>query len=330
MPVKWLLIAAAAVHLAAASSPPEPITTIDVGVRENAQTGTVQPSPPKLTPEQSERINFGKYTVPPTLQSLLDLRQELGDPERLYDAVYFFVNTENFRYFSTPSDVVVFGNVGVDGVHYGFLTDYGTVADLEEAPIVCISPMDFDRPVRIVAKNLKDFLRLSLTDANLVLNPFGTEAEYLAAQERWAEEEKASPYQRTEEEKQARLEVIHELQKRISLPELGLSAFSYVQKTSEERGKQVTIRTLDGLGVTTPLEQGRLHEEFKVSKDEPIDLSKLKAYLAGAPRASKLALLRDLQITRVLPNERELQPLLLEEMQRLGLKDEAARIQASY
>lgn len=91
--------------------------------------------------------NFGKYYLPPTLRRLIDLQKVLDDPEQFYIGLNFYLSLENFRYFNTPSDVVVFGNIGVDGVHYGFLTDYGTVTDLEAAPIVCVCPMDFERPL---------------------------------------------------------------------------------------------------------------------------------------------------------------------------------------
>ncbi|MCZ8520357.1 MULTISPECIES: hypothetical protein [Paenibacillus] len=331
MLANWILIAAGAVHfLSAAAAPSSPNTVIQVEIREESQGQDKVPEGPKLTAEESRRVNFGHYAVPQTLQSLLDLQEELGDSERFYDALYFNVNTGNFRYASTPSDVIVFGNVGVDGIHFGFLTDYGTVTDLEEAPIVTVSPMDFDRPTRIVARNLREFLRVNLTDENLFINSFRSEAEYLEAKRRWAEEEKNSPYRRTEEEIQARQKVVEELGKRIPMPEIGTSAFAYVQNANEERSKRITVPTMDGLGVTVPLEHGRTHEAFPVNKDDGIDLEKLRAYLAGASRADKLALFRDIQMNFILPQEKELRTLILAELRSLGLNEEAARIDESY
>ena len=80
--------------------------------------------------------NFGKYDIPPTLQILIDLEKELGKGEHFFEGLHFYLSLTNFRYFNTPSDVIVFGNNGADGIHYGFLTDYGSAVDLEETPIV--------------------------------------------------------------------------------------------------------------------------------------------------------------------------------------------------
>jgi hypothetical protein len=59
----------------------------------------------------------------------------------------------NFRYFITPPDLITFISTGGDGIHFGFLTDFGQVEDLEEAYIVCVSPTN-DPPLKIVARNL--------------------------------------------------------------------------------------------------------------------------------------------------------------------------------
>lgn len=148
--------------------------------------------------------NFGKYDVPPTLQRLIDLQNILGDPEQFYLGLNFYLSLEDFRYFNTPSDVVVFGNIGVDGIHYGFLTDYGSLTDLEVAPVVCVSPMDFERPTRIVAKNLCEFLRVNLTDGELFYNQFDSEENYLITRDQWGAEADNSPYQPSENEKLVR------------------------------------------------------------------------------------------------------------------------------
>jgi hypothetical protein len=57
-------------------------------------------------------------------------------------------------------DVISFARPGMDGIHYGFLTDFGSIDDLENASIVRVSPMDFDDPVKIVARNIHDSLRI--------------------------------------------------------------------------------------------------------------------------------------------------------------------------
>lgn len=252
------------------------------------------------------RINFGKYHVPPTLQKLIDLHEELDDAEQFYRGLHFYLALGGFRYFNTPCDVIVFGNIGMDGIHYGFLTDFGFVPDLEMAPIVCISPMDFDRPTRIVAKNLREFLSINLTDEALFYNDFENEKSYLAAKQKWAEEAANSPYQPSEND--------------IDNPYL------YVRNVDLERQKSVTVRTLDGLGVTAPLSEGEKHIPFPIQKRAEPDLKLLKEYLNSAPVASRLALIRDIQLYYVLEEQQELRDIVLESMNKMGLSDEARRL----
>jgi hypothetical protein len=271
------------------------------------------------------RRNFGKYSIPPTLQTLIELNNESGDPETFYNGFHFYLSLGSFRYFNTPSDVIVFGNIGV---HYGFLTDYGTVPDLESAPIVCVSPMDFDRPVKIVADHLKAFLRISLEDSALFYNTFASEADYLSAKKRWAEERAASPYRLSKEKLQARQEMIAKLFRRIELPAID-NPYQYVVEIAEQRLHSVTLQTQDGLGVTAPLDPGRPHIPFIVEKRKDPDPEQLQAYLASAPAASKLALFRDLQMNCILPNMQKLCGIVVRAMNEMGLSDEAARIEYS-
>lgn len=64
----------------------------------------------------------------------------------------------------SPYDVIPFANIGCDGIHYGFITDFGMVSDLENAFIACISPMDdFDAHIKIVARNIREFVSLVCT-----------------------------------------------------------------------------------------------------------------------------------------------------------------------
>ncbi|MCI3919177.1 hypothetical protein MO973_02885 [Paenibacillus sp. TRM 82003] len=271
------------------------------------------------------RTNFGKYVVPPTLQKLIDIQKDMGDTGHFYLGFDFFLSLEDFRYFNTPADVVVFGNIGVDGVHYGFLTDFGSVSDLEEATVVCVSPMDFDRPTRIVAKNLREFLRVNLTDSELFYNTFESEEDYLNARKQWVEENANSPYQPTEEDKRIRKEMHGWLIVNISLPIIK-NSYHYVQDVERERVKTITIPTQDGLGVRTPLLEGEEHVAFLVEKYTDPDLNSLREYLRSAPTASKHALFRDIQLNYVLQEQIELRNAVIEEMSNLGLVDEVKRL----
>jgi hypothetical protein len=269
--------------------------------------------------------NFGKYDVPPTLQRLIDVQNDLGDQEQFYLGLNFYLSLENFRYFNTPSDVVVFGNIGLDGVHYGFLTDYGSVTNLEVAPIVCVCPMDFERPTRVVAKNLCEFLRVNLTDGELFYNQFDSEENYLVANDQWVTEAANSPYQPSEDEKLVRERVTKFLKENIEIPNIE-NPYRYIQNIELERQSKVSIQTRDGLGVTTPLLQGEKHIPFPMQTDIEPELELLQEYLYSTPVASRLALFRDIQLNYVLHDNQELLKMVIDAMINLELIDEANRL----
>ncbi|MFJ7755923.1 hypothetical protein ACQKGI_22040 [Peribacillus muralis] len=269
--------------------------------------------------------NLGKYGVPPTLQRLINLQNDLGDTRDFFRGLDFHLSLENLRYFNTPSDVIIFGNIGQDGIHYGFLTDYGSVTELEVAPIVCVSPMDFDTPTRIVSRNLREFLRVNLTDGALFYNYFSSEGEYLETKGRWAAEEAYSPYQTTENEKRVRERVQKSLLEIFQLPHID-NPYRYVQDVGLVRQRNVSIQTMDGLGVIEPLLQHEKHSPFPIHKDTDPDLKLLQGYLYSAPLASRLALFRNLQFSYVLQDNHELHKIVIDTMNKMGLNDEANRL----
>ncbi|WP_054710534.1 hypothetical protein [Bacillus sp. JCM 19041] len=269
--------------------------------------------------------NFGKYDVPHTLQKLIDLESVLGDSEQFYHGLHFYLSFEQCRYFNTPSDVIVFGHIGIDGIHYGFLTDYGSVTDLEEAPIVCVSPMDFDRPTRIVAKNLREFLSVNLNDSELFYNQFASEEDYLVAKDRWEKEAANSPYQPSENEKLVQERVVNFLMENLQIAIIDYP-YRYLQEIDLERQRSVSIQTQDGLGITTPLLQREKHIAFPVHKDTDPDLKLLQDYLSFAPVASRLALFRDIQLNYVLDKGQELYKIVIDAMIKMELIDEATRL----
>jgi|GEM_PF-907303 len=278
----------------------------------------------QMTPEESEKMNYGKYDIPPTLKAVLELDQELQKQNiSVYDGLGFYPSTEDFRYFNTPSDVIPFGNIGVDGIHFGFLTDFGSVTDLENAPIVCVQPMDFDQPTRIIANNLREFLRINMTDQELFYNYFADEQDYLAQKQKWESEYHPSPEELIKEQTVEKL-----LMEKVSLPAVE-APFQYVQNVRTDREKKIVVNTQDKLGVVNsyPHDQGKTHAVFPVHKDKEIDLEQLKLYFQTATYASKLALFRDVQMNFILEDEEELRDLIVVEMVKMGLKDEARRIE---
>ena len=98
------------------------------------------------------KIELGKYKIPTIIQKI----KNYISTNNLYD-FFGFRLTFDFRYNITPLDIVHFAYTGGNGIHFGFLTDFGLVNSLDDAPIVIIAPT-YDPPIRLVAKNLLDFL----------------------------------------------------------------------------------------------------------------------------------------------------------------------------
>ncbi|HEX3147335.1 MAG TPA: hypothetical protein VHR66_04585 [Gemmataceae bacterium] len=59
-------------------------------------------------------------------------------------------------YRQTPLNSITFASIGVDGIHFGSITDGNNVAP--ESPIVLTIPMAFAHPNVIVGESLYDFL----------------------------------------------------------------------------------------------------------------------------------------------------------------------------
>ncbi|TYP78263.1 hypothetical protein [Paenibacillus methanolicus] len=108
------------------------------------------------------------YIIPPLLDELMKWEKEIKPhvPYLETPTGYFlkFDPADNGGYQSSPVDAIVFANTGMDGTHYAFLTDFGAVTDLSEAPIICVDPMDFGNCTRIVANNINEFFALHFSD----------------------------------------------------------------------------------------------------------------------------------------------------------------------
>ncbi|WP_336989781.1 hypothetical protein ABXS71_22235 [Bacillus infantis] len=273
--------------------------------------------------------NFGKYDVPQTLKKLIQFENTLNDSEQFYHCFHFYLSNDGDRYFNTPSDVAVFGRIGVDGIHYGFLTDFGSAADLETAPIVCVSPMDFDAPTRIVARNIKEFLGINLTDSSLFCNQFGSEEKYLAAKAHWAEEAENSPYQPSEQDNLIREKAEKFLWEDIQVPQIE-NPYQYVETAARERQKIISIQTQDGLGVTAPLLQGEEYFPFPILSHQVPDKEKVEEYLLTSPHASQLALIRNIQLNLDLMEYPEIYDVVIETMNKIGLTDEVKRMSEAF
>ncbi len=97
---------------------------------------------------------------PPTLKTLWSLTEcEPGLGCDYFDPVGLLLmpTLENFGYWCTPKNSLVFAHTGGDGVHFSFLTDKEPT---DSTPIVMTVPMMDQNNNVIVGENLTEFLAL--------------------------------------------------------------------------------------------------------------------------------------------------------------------------
>lgn len=261
--------------------------------------------------------------LPPTLQKLKEFDEKLQrQGSSLHEWIGFEIIGDESRYNLTPLDVIPFAATGIDGDHFGLLTDFGMISNLEEAPIVCVTPMNFGEHVKIVARNLKEFLDLiyTVTDFSAIANftYFQDEQDYRKLLNNLRNDE---PY----EERAQKLERMK--------AEFGLQAIEDVYRFVEVELKeawqrQIALPTLDGLGVAAQNGKGDF-PLYPVHEDMKIDIDDMRKFLAAAPVESRLAFIRDAQFTNIL-EEPEIKQLVLAELKRMNLPDERKRLNDSY
>lgn len=102
---------------------------------------------------------LGKYKESPTIKKLKELNER---KEFVTESLY--LNLEYGKpYIPAPIDIIPFGYTGGDGCYFAFLTEFELYENLDECPIVFISPTDFNdkepqHANKILARNIFDFL----------------------------------------------------------------------------------------------------------------------------------------------------------------------------
>lgn len=296
----------------------------------NQETQTPEQEVPDLTPEESEKVNFGKYAVPPTLKALIEVAEELErEGYEIWNVIGFYPTLHHSGYLNTPFDVVAFGWTGGDGEHYGFLTDFSSAADLENAPIVMVSPMSFDQPAVVVASNIREFMRVVMIDSSLLYMGYENEQAYLKSNQEMQESlTRDGGFGDTEEDRQNKQAVLKKLEDKLKPPIIS-NPYKYSENVAIDREKRILVATKDKLGVTNihPSDSSKRHSALLV--DEYLEIKEVRSFLQTATYAEKLALIRDYNL-ETLQYEKEILATLKVEMKSMGLHDELARLQAVY
>lgn len=267
----------------------------------------------------NDRGDYGKYAVPETIKELLKFEEELKDNGLSLDFhLGLIMEGGRFRYISTPPDVIPFASAGVDGIYYGFLTDFGTISDLEQAYIVCVSPMDIGDEVWLVAPSIRDFLRVVYTDNIILYNHF-----------RAADDLREHMQQReTEYDSEERLQAKRMLRERFAIEPIP-DMPRYIAELSRKRAEEIALSTKSPLGVVRWSPDDSV-EGARLIPDENTDLESVRHFFLKAPRLPKLAFIRDAQTSQLLYDDPEIRKLVTNELIDMGLEEEAVQLNIPF
>lgn len=266
------------------------------------------------------KIEYGEYGVPNEVEKLIELENTLRKKGLTLDTIGLVPIQDSFSYSITPPDVIPFAHTGGDGVHFGFLTDFGSITDLNEAPIVCVTPTN-DPPIRLTARNINEFLLIASSVPHVGL-----------LDDCW-------PWENSESTKLILSDYLSDSWqlKRDKLLDLLQEVFStkkvdvseYVQTVLREREESIVLKTYDGLGILGTAAD--LHRRYSFDPERRQDkeqIERMKVFLKDATYEEKLGFIRDAMFWYVLSYDydSEVLNLVIDLMESLNLKDEARRL----
>lgn len=263
--------------------------------------------------------------MPKQIERLQVLEEELNKDGLSLDIIGFRPLIECNPYLLTPPDSIAFADTGGDGIHFAFLTDFSEVANLEEAPIVCVSPTN-DPPLRYMARNIKEFLDLiaEVPHGEMLEQLWDCDSEAMMEQivaEFWSDT--PADYAVTRKTVQKRFQQAFHTEP--------VQVIAYLKEVREERAHTTCAITLDGIGVIGE-KQGTVrrylfNEQFTVDAQE---LVRMQQFLQTATRIEQLAFIRDVNYRYVVsPSEAaELFALIVAQLKQLQLDEEVKRMLA--
>jgi len=230
---------------------------------------------------------FGQYTKPLLLKRL----EKYQDQGGCWEDLGFYIEYDH-HYSMTPLDVIPFAGTGGNGIHFGFLTDFGNQKDLANAPIVCVSPTN-DPPVKLIARNLKDFLRIVVVVglAELLAHDYESDNEIASELEEWDEGE----------EPEERKELIALLKSDFNILPLD-SIVEYIQTVRDERNALDILQDHYEIGILYHCPNDTRHEYAY----ESLNLVNLQTYLNQANKCERLLFYRNATYQYMLSSDDEL------------------------
>ncbi|MFC0215608.1 hypothetical protein ACFFK0_24740 [Paenibacillus chartarius] len=260
------------------------------------------------------------YKWPKILSIIAEFDKEFDERYRYENLLGMSIAQIRGHYFNTPLDVIPFGWTGVDGIHFGFLTDFGLAPSLDEAYIVYVNPMDFDAPVDIAARNLADFISI----CSQGVDPFFIEAIRYTGSKSSYEGYKRERAESIVARKMKLEPYISRLAAHIELTVIS-DEYDYLQEVKRERHEGIVLETMDGLGVLRSggeTEFGGERMKLPVAKHMKLNPAEIQEFMANANLTSKLALIRDLQYCCILKDDDQVWRMIYDELSRLGMTNE--------
>ncbi|GMK38071.1 hypothetical protein PCCS19_11250 [Paenibacillus sp. CCS19] len=260
---------------------------------------------------------IGKYSVPEELLFLSELDKQYSSIYEHDSLLGAYISLNNFRYSITPLDVIPFGRTGVDGIHLGFLTDYSQCDALDNAYIVCVSPMDFEKPISILSRNIRELLALWIAVGDPCL---------MDAYKYYSREDQFNKFLRKHEkglyERSIKLEPYFDMFIQQFDIEPITDVYQYLHSVQQMRHEEKVLPTLDGLGVIRCTSNSGGHKPYTVTQNGTYKVDEISEYLSGCSMETKLALIRDLQFHHALSDE-NLVDFIYRELLKDNLVDEA-------
>jgi hypothetical protein len=275
--------------------------------------------------ENSLREIYGSYKIPEEVYKLYELERELCEEDLSLSMIGFQPCLHDYCYSISPPDLIPFANTGGDGIHFGFLTDFGLVKSLKEAPIVCVSPTN-DPPLRYIADNINEFLNLvsSVPHAEM-LEGFWTNHDETHIQQEIMEFVKDTP----SDWKEKRRKVAERFKDKFETHHVQIG--SYLQRVQRERANTISTPTLDGLGIVGSKDQAITYTKYKFDFNmyfnqtlDDQELEKINLYLKESNKIEKLAFIRDV-IYVVSDFEENIFNIIINLMESMNLHDEVQR-----
>lgn len=289
-----------------------------------------------LFKSNAQDLFFGDYDKPELLIKLEEYQAKGNSWEHLG----FYIDFDH-HYAMTPLDVIPFAGTGGDGIHFGFLTDFGNEKDLENAPIVLVSPSN-DPPLKLVANNLRDFLKIvmAIGDAEFLDEDYNSEEEVKTRLTEWdavSEKDWQGNLLPKSEIQEAKKRLENTLLKRDNLRQMLInemrispmgSIVNYISQIRIDRAKEIELKDSYDVGINYSCDTSVIKE----CQYELKDISKIDEFLKTASLGERILFYRNSTYQFILAEDydKEIKRLIIENLKKDGFKRESQILTKKY